>query len=250
MSIIDEDYSIGEPITGDIATSRLILTGWGNALLAQSDQGRVWSSTDGTTLKIYKRGPAAEAGFTSSDDSNVIASGAISAGAATLSAANSSGISGSADTSGSSGYQKVHLSYGDEPDLLGVVVSATGYLTASAWEGFARFELAFRLAKKELDRWIRERYRRDLERLSSSSRLDLTNIAEPRVLAICHARLVGWVLFDQKSARGSEMDMLQADRHMKKAREIFNTEPLTFDYDDDGDVDSEAYAGTFSVIPS
>lgn len=234
-SALAEVYTISPPRTGDAVISRLVLTGWSNALHTWSEDGRMyWVVTAGDALELY-RADGAAAG-------DLVASGTISSGVVTLSQGNSSGISGSArvsHTSGTAASGEIIVSYATEQDLEAVLHSATSLLSSSQWAGQTRFEEAFRAAKRELDSWLPGKVAAQ-SRVNSSYQFDRSVIASPRQLADVHAHLTAWKIMDRMaSIEGRDSNAGEESRyHFGEARRKFGLIELDLDYDQDGSVDA------------
>ena len=243
MSLAHDEYTISAPRTGDARIYDLALTGWGNALASVSDNGRLyWDvATDGA-LTFYS-----DEGRASGD---AVCAGAITSGAATLTAENASGVTGTASvafTLGTASTGEVIVSYADEPDLLTVMADATTLLDGSSlWNGVARFELAFRTAKDDLDKMLVANQRTRLQR-KSTNEFDLSSIAKPRELARVHAYLVAAVLQEQRSGY-KDFYREDADRLRKRASELLAGVTLSLDYQNDDTVDTASRMGTLKVV--
>lgn len=192
-----EDYTISPPLAGTRELSSLALTGWGNKLGTWSQQGRVWWRVDGSTITLYRND-----GTTATD---ALCSGTIISGAATLTAANASGITGSVKIGGTGDANgTIIISYADEPDLLRIVNKATSWLDGSSqWNGVNRFEDAFITAKRDIDAMIMQLWRVSLPLLGDGS-VDLSVISQPRQLARAHAYATAAAIRDWQSANNPE----------------------------------------------
>lgn len=192
-----EDYTISPALSGTREISNLTLTGWGNQLATWSEQGRVYWRVSGSTLTLYRN-----EGTTATD---ALCTGTISGGEVTLTAANASGISGTASVSGSGDANgTITISYADEPDLLRIVNRATSWLDGSnQWNGVNRFEDAFTTAKRDIDAMLVQQWKSALPALASGV-YDLSVIAQPRQLARAHAYQVAAVLSDWQAANNPE----------------------------------------------
>lgn len=243
MALAHDEYTISAPRVGDARIYDLALTGWGNALASVSDNGRLyWAITTGGVLTFYSS--EAKAG------GDAVCSGTIASGAVTLTASNASGVSGSARialTSGVASHGEVIVSYADEPDLLIVMADADTLLDGSnQWGGVARFELAFRTAKDDLDKMLVAQQRSRLQR-KVTNEFDLSSIAKPRELARVHAHLVAAILQEKRSGY-KDFYREDADRLRKRASELLGGVTLSLDYLNDDTVDVASRLGSIKVV--
>lgn len=243
MPLAHDEYTISAPRTGDARIYDLALTGWGNALATVSDNGRLyWSITTGGVVTFY----SSEA----KGSGDAVCAGTIASGAVTLTASNASGVTGSASialTSGVASHGEVILSYSDEPDLIIVMADADTLLDGSnEWGGVARFELAFRTAKDDLDKMLVANQRTRLTR-KSTNEFDLSSVAKPRELARVHAHLVAAIL-QEKRAGYKDFYREDADRLRKRASELLAGVTLSLDYQNDDTVDTASRMGTLKVV--
>jgi len=210
-----DDYSIGRAITGDAVLYDLNLTGWGNQLATVSAGGVMFWGLSGTTLTFYS----------DSARSVGVCSGTVTSGAATLTALNASGVTGTVKctyTNGVASTGRVVVAYGDEPDLEDVLQDSADFLTSSQWRGVARFEKAFRNSKRELDNWITGVLRGTLPIDPVSLRLDLTAITNPYVLRTVHAMLTAHVLLRRQGSLDEQGNALSV-RYRKDATTLFDS---------------------------
>lgn len=242
MALAHDEYTISAPRAGDARIYDLALTGWGNALASVSDNGRLyWAITTGGVLTFYSNEAKASG--------DAVCSGTIASGAVTLTASNASGVSGSARialTSGVASHGEVIVSYSDEPDLLNVMADADSLLESGEWNGVARFELAFRIAKDDLDKMLVANQRTRL-RMKATNEFDLSAIAKPRELARVHAHLVAAVL-QERRAGYKDFYREEADRLRKRAGELLAGVTLSLDYTNNDTVDTASRMGTFKVV--
>lgn len=243
MALAHDEYTISAPRTGDARIYDLALTGWGNALATVSENGRLyWEISTGNVLTLYSD--------EGRDSGDAVCSGTISGGAATLTASNVSGVTGSAKvahTSGEASTGEAILSYADEPDLLNIMADAASLLDGdSQWNGVNRFELAFRTAKDDLDKMLVASQRTRLTR-KVTNEFDLSSIAKPRELARVHAMLVAAVLQER---RASYRDYYAEDatRLRKRAKALMDGVTLSLDYRNDDTVDVQSRLGKLKVV--
>ena len=160
---ISEIHSISDARTGTIRVSRLALTGWANAAPSASvgfktwsDDGRMWAVYTSSTadLSFYRRSTVGSG--------DKVCSGTVSSGKVTLSQANTSGFSGTADVdNGTPGTNPtadatfdVVVSYADENDLVRADRNVTSYLVSNLYPGGAsgtRWESVLADAKRIVD---------------------------------------------------------------------------------------------------
>jgi hypothetical protein len=243
MPLAHDEYTISAPRTGDARVYDLALTGWGNALATVSDNGRLyWSITTGGVVTFY----SSEA----KGVGDAVCAGTIASGAVTLTESNGSGVSGSARialTSGVASHGEVIVSYADEPDLLNVMADATSLLDGSSqWNGTARFELAFRTAKDDLDKMLVANQRTRLTR-KATNEFDLSSIAKPRELARVHAYLVAAILQEHRASFRDYYGQ-DATRLRKRASDLLAAVTLSLDYCNDDTVDVQSRMGTVKVV--
>lgn len=266
-----EDYNIILR-SGDAYISRLDLTGWGAyassvpALRTWSDHGRMWGKiTAADVFTLYRR-PTLESG-------DIVVSGAISSGTATLSTdPNISGISGTVDvgsyTSGEEQLFDVLVSYADESDIVTVYPQAANELDSnSKFEGQdTRFEWLLKDVKRtELDPLIWARYKTQLGSSisASGSLLQLTAsgvdiqgrpligyMSDPRQLSRVHAKLCAARLYERRGASvgmGSMEYIDAGDKLRRQAMEDFNMLELAFDINKDELHDTYGMGGSISI---
>lgn len=239
-----EDYNILLR-SGDAHVSRLVLTGWGAyatntpALRTWSDNGRMWGAiTTGDVFELYRR-----PGLASGDK---VCSGTISSNAVTLTAANTSGITGTADipsfTTGTTHLFDVIVNYCDEADLLTVYPQAGNELDSNGkFEGQnTRFEYLFRDVKRStLDPLLWGRLR-DAVGADEWGRPLLGYISDPRQLARVQALLCASRLMERRvsTASAGVLDYVDgAKMYRKQALEEFNLLEIGVDSDRDDVLD-------------
>lgn len=245
-----EDYSIVLR-SGDAQISRLVLSGWQTAastLATWSDKGRMWGKiTTGDVFELYRR-----PGLASGDK---VCNGTISSNAVTLSQANSSGISGSADintfTSGSTHLFDVIVSYADEQDIVRMYSGAANELDSnSKYEGQdTRFEALLKEQKRYLDQLLWTRLK-DQIGTDTLGRPLLGYIADPRQLARVHAKLCVAQLYERRGDVGSEAGLAfheAAARARSQAVEELNSLNILLDSNRDQVADSFGKPGVIPV---
>jgi hypothetical protein len=217
------------PHTGDALLGDIALTGWSADIGAISQGGKLFFKvTTGDVLELY------------SDDarSNRVAYGSISSDAVTLAQDNSSGLSGSARVSHTSGTESIGvivLSYADETDLARVFHSPSGYLDSSnQWAGGDRYEQAFLDAKVIMDEMIAARVN-NLP-VKANNTLDTTAVVITRAFRTVHARLTAYVL---EAWKGSiDVDQLGvADDHRRQAERLWKSTQVYLNTQSDNTAD-------------
>lgn len=242
MALIDEPYTISPPRTGDARISRLVLTGWSAGFDTWTEDGRAYWDVVSGVLTLWKN--ELRTGATTR-----LCSGTITAGVVTLSALNSSGISGSArvdhaeDSTGD-----VIISYANEQALESLCRSVSSFLSTSAWAGVTRFEEAFRLGKEELDRWLVERLIGQLSR-KDTREIDLSVVAKPRQLAQVHGLLTLGFIFERlASITENPAHFELTDRYRKRAKDVWAHVRLDLNADEDEIVDGEARLRAVTLV--
>lgn len=244
---IAEDYST-RTRTGDALITRLVLTGWGTVTTAVTsvftwtDRGRLWwvytaSSGD---LSFYRRATAGSG--------DKVCSGTASSGLVTLSQANTSGVSGTAEvTAGVFGTNPALdstgdciITYADENDLIDNYKAVTSYLDSnSKWEGkLIRFEAIIVRAKRQLDEYIAARLGDRLRRDAGGRRM-LADITDPRQLADVHAEYTLGLIEEYRAGLVAERRAAAKERQ-NKALELLGVMNIGLDYDGDSVVDVES----------
>lgn len=155
-SVGKEIYS-HRKLSGDVLASKIVLTGWGATgvrLTDITDAGRLWCTTDGATVELYK---------TINDDGSFvtldkIAEGTVgSEGNTPLVEANSSGVSGSINIAGTGKFDII-IGHCDEADVLdfapGGQENFLGSVITKEQDKATRLEDLLKETKKEIDRWL------------------------------------------------------------------------------------------------
>lgn len=255
---VAEDYSSRTYNGAAALLSRIALTGWGAVTTAVpsletwTDRGRLWwvftvSSGD---LSFYRR-----ATLGSGDK---VCSGTVSSGLVTLSAANTSGVTGTCECSnGTLGTTPtvdasgdMIVSYAHENDLIDRYAGVVSYLDSnSKFEAQnTRFEAILRDSKRELDEHIAGAIGSRL-RFDSSGRRMLADIADPRQLAPVHAMYAIGMLEMRRA--GLDMRRHEVGSHWQsKARELLRGTLIAMDYEADAKQDVEANVSSARLILS
>lgn len=205
--------------SGDALISRLALT-WQTAattLRNFSDRGRLWGRISPTTgdglFELFRR-----PGLASGD---LVAHGTIDSNKVTLTAQNSSGISGTADIPSFDETQThtfdVIVSYADEQDIVEIYASAADELDSnSKWQGLGtRFENLLLNQKRLLDQML-------WSRLSDAFGTDiwgrplLSYLSDPRQYARVHALMCVSAIYEARAS------VSPADGMVEKARMTYN----------------------------
>lgn len=223
--------------TGDAVLDRLVLTGWGavtsnvTSLFTWTDGGRLWwvftqSSGD---LSFYRRKTAGSG--------DKVCSGTVSSGLVTLSAANTSGISGTAElttgnydgalvmpTQNSTG--DCILSWCDENDLVAAAIGIINVLDSnSKWVGqLTRFEALFLQNMRDFGNYLAQRIAGRAS-VDFNGRTRLCDIMEPRDVAKTYANYIVAELL--KIRHGADSTKTQA--HMALWKELLNSLDLAID---------------------
>jgi hypothetical protein len=245
-AINGEIYSLSDARTGAILVSRLVLTGWGTAastLATWTDKGRLWGVFDSATndFSLRRRPPGVYAG------TDEVCSGTVSGGKVTLSADNSSGITGSADvddgTPGTNPTEDstfdVIVSYADENDLIVALDGASSFLDSNSkyQAQDVRFERLLKDAKRKLDSWLFKAYEHRL-RYDDYGRPLLAHISNVGDLARCHALIAAYMA--QLSRAGQdEVFRTHALSLLKDAEREFEETHILFDYERDRSTDAQ-----------
>lgn len=202
-----EEYSILLR-SGDAKISRIVLSGWQTAattLRTKSDRGRIWGRISPTSgdgyVELFSRPDLAAA--------NQIAHGVVAADGTTvtLTATNSSGISGSFDIlehdETATHLFDLTVSYADEQDIVKIFSGAVNELDAnSKYEALdTRFEALLKEQKLFLDQLLWTRLK-DQIGTDILGRPQLGYIADPRQLARVHAKLCVAQLYERRGSLG------------------------------------------------
>lgn len=250
-----EDYSIVLR-SGDAKLSRLALSGWQTAattLRTWSDRGRMWGKISPTSgdgyFQLFRR-PGLAAG-------DLLAHGTISASTntVTLTAQNSSGITGSCDILEHSETQThlfdVLVSYADEQDIVKIFSGAVNELDSnSKYEGLdTRFEALLKEQKLYLDQLL---YARLKDQIGTDvlGRPMLGYIADPRQLARVHAKLCVAQLYERRGDLGTEIGRAfteARDKAKAEAMEEFNQLNILLDSNRDQVAEATAQPGVLDV---
>lgn len=238
--------------SGDALISRVTLTGWqatASTLRTYSDRGRLWGKISPTSgdgyVQLYRR-PAMASG-------DLIAHGTLSAttNSATLTAQNSSGISGSLDVPDhdetATHTFDIIVSYADEQDMLPLYAGLTGELDSnSKWEGLnARFEALLLENKRVLDNLIYKRLKDEIG-TDKWGRPNMGYIADPRQLARVHALLCVSQIWAKRGV--SIPDRMEIAKTLRaQAFEEFNSMDILLDNNRDSVTDGAAQAGSIVV---
>lgn len=256
---VSTDYSIGRPITGDMVLSDLALTGWGAvtanvpSLFTWTNRGRLWAVFTASTgdLSLYRH-PAAASG-------DKVCGGTVTSGAVTLSAANTSGITGTAKvTNGTAGTNPeqdstgtVVISYAHELDLadaygIGLDNELDG---SSKYRGRdTRFEAVLKTAKRDIDAKLREYLAPNLP--SSTSRLpDLSAISDPRQdnLVRAHAMIGAAIICELRGPLDPAFYNMGKDLR-RRAYEVLQSRKVMLDSDADSVIDAKPSISSAEVV--
>lgn len=246
---ITETHGISEARTGSIRVSRLALTGWANAVPSASvgfktwsDEGRLWGvyTSSSANLSLYRRST-----LLSGDK---VCSGTVAAGKVTLSADNTSGITGSADVDdGTPGTNPdgdatfdVVVCYADENDLLRVDPNINSLLRSGLFPGGAsgtRWESLLGEAKRMCDRWLTAHFAQRIA-YDAYGRPLLAHIVRLGDVARLHALLSVYLAY---SGRGQDFAEASLQR-MEEARQELKMLPVQFDYERDLSADTPGAA--------
>lgn len=257
-AINTEDYSLSEARTGTIRVSRIVLTGWGAAptasagLMTFSDHGRLWGvyTASSGDLSLYRRSTAGSG--------DKVCSGTVSSGVVTLSAANTSGITGTADVdNGTPGTNPdanatfdLIVSYADETDVKRVHAAFDSFLTGTPATymglGLTRHEHVLLESKRELDRWIKARHESRL-RYDTWGRPLLAHIAQQRDFARCQALIAAYMAAQMRAGLNPQYQELAAF-YSKSAWEEFSRISIAFDYERDTRIDDTGKGATLRVF--
>lgn len=200
----------------------------------------MWGQISGTTFTLYRR-----SGLAAGD---AVCSGTISSGSVTLTASNSSGITGSCDvTYTSTSLFDVIVSYADEQDIATLYSGWANELDSnSKYQGLlVRFEAPLIEQKRFLDNMLWSRLE-DAIGTDNQGRPAIGRIADPRQFARVHAWLVIAQFHDLRGPRNTESrDAAKAAR--AQAIEEFNLIRPLLDSNRDAIVDDIARVGSIVV---
>lgn len=231
----NDRYAIGRE-AGNATLSQLYLTGWSSSVSTWTTEGRLWVTLDSSNgVRIYRASGEAAG--------DLVASGMVSGGAATLTAANASGITGTAnvtgtlDATGSS--CQVQLTYTTQESFLVVLRDAASLLTAGDWNGRNGYEAAFLAAYHDLTNLLRQRLLTAVPK-ARDGRPDLLWIGYPGELDRVHAMLTAAIMLQ---SRAGQADVWQASATSmrKDAENLLRAMNITLDSP------GRAYAGPESV---
>ena len=222
---------------GTALISRIALTGWGATptssagLFAKSDHGRLWGRWDGTdTVTFYSR--------TTYASGVAVCTGTVSSGSVTLSASNTSGITGSLDitgqaTDGTTSDFDVIVSYADENSLIKAYKQVANLLDSnSKYEGMGtRFEEPLKQAKREMDEWLVGK-QDTIFSLDGWNRRELAAVSDPLQLEMVQAHLCVANMLGQRK----QYD--ESKYHMDRARNLMASVRIAIDIDSDDSIDA------------
>lgn len=254
-AVNSEVYSISEPRTGDVRVSRLVLTGWGAdpsssaGIKTWSDRGRMWCVFTASTndFSILRR--------TADGGTDEVCSGTVSNGKVTLTADNTSGISGSADVdNGTPGTNPTEdstldivVTYDcDENDVASELGQVQSLLSSGAWEGEGtRLEAVLNKAKRMIDKRLISTYLTRL-RLDDWGRYLLAHITNTSDLSRCQALYTAHLALLNRTQFVENQAELSA-YYLDLAEKEFKTFTPIFDYERDLDPDDRRTAGVVQL---
>lgn len=250
MALFSEDYSISDPRTGDAQVRKLAVTGWSNVLLTKTEHGRLYwkvtTSGASSTLKFYLDEAKASGDEVMTGTFTVNADAFV---AVTLSASNSSGLTGTAvvkglDSATSTG--DVIISYAEETDLARELKDLTSLLTSAQWEGGTRFESALKQTKRDLDMRLTSMLRTRFKK-KTTNEIQLADIARPRDLAQVHALYCcALLMYNRAGNDPQKIDI--ANNYTTRANDLLKSVALAIDFDNDDVVDSTPALGSSVLI--
>lgn len=231
--------------TGDAVIDRLVLTGWGTvtsqvtSLFTWTDNGRLWWSYTASSrlITFYRRNSTTIAG-------DAVCSGTVSAaGLVTLTASNTSGITGTAEvtdgdftagallapTLDSTG--DVIVSYCDENDLIDAAQGVSNVLDSnSKWVGqLVRFEALILRMRLEFDGYVARKLA-DLATLDNRNEVTLCDMKNPRQLAPSFSNYCVAEIMERRA--GADPARMQAAKDKReRAMDLLKTLTLALDYD-------------------
>lgn len=236
--MIDERIAIGDPLgTGTARIDRLTLTGWSDRLRTWSKNGVMWAVVTSGAIYIYRRRKY-DGTFASGDAVCALTTGLTDPHyGATLSAQNSSGISGTVDVSGTDCIRKVIVSFCDETDIATKVHKlSTALDSSSQFVGGTRFEKPLSDAFLWVAEEIEDKLRHNTT-LNDNNRVDVTRIAEPSRFAVPQAwKAAEYIL---RAIHGPNAVAYQelADRYAENAAHSLKRIAVEIDDDDDEEID-------------
>jgi hypothetical protein len=246
--MIDERIAIGDPLgSGTARLDRLTLTGWSTALRTWSKHGVMWAVVTSGAVYIYRRRQY-DGTFVAGDAVCALTTGLTNPHyGATLSAQNSSGISGTVDVSGTDCIRKVIVSFCDETDLE-VRVNRLNTPNGGMLDSSSKFMGGTRFEKPLSDAFIRvaeyvEASQNRLVAKNANNRHDVTQLVEPSRLAPPQALFTAANIL--RVAHGPEAISYQelADKYESMAYDMLTRTHLAFDVDDDEIVDADREVG-------
>jgi hypothetical protein len=209
------NITLGKPLTGDTPTA-LTLVGWSATVQTWSTRGRIWWDCTGSTFTVYRNDGAGA--------TDRLCSGTVTNGAATLSALNSSGISGTVEGAVTSSTGKGIICYTDELMLRSVCAQVASFLVSNKWPdstGGNYYETAFAMAKTEAeDRITRGGTAPSVPRWRG--RPDFTQMVNPADLSRYHALLTANIMQGRQASMnpGGEYE---ARAYQKQADAFFKS---------------------------
>lgn len=237
------DYPV-RTITGDAVIDRLVLTGWGTvtssvtSLSTWTDNGRLWWSYVASTgvITFYRRNSTTIA-------TDAVCSGTVGAtGLVTLTASNTSGITGTAEvtdgdytagalvapTEDSTG--DVIISYCDENDLIDAAIGVPNVLDSnSKWFGqLVRFEALLLRQRISFDNLVKNSLR-GVASTDARGDVVLCDIRNPRQLAQAFATYCIAELMENRQGVVPER-MAATDRKRARAVDLLKTVVLELDH--------------------
>lgn len=229
MALFEDVYTISAARSGTATVKKLALTGWSNNSTWLEHGKLYWKKTTGDELELYRDEDKAAG--------DLVCSGAINAdGTVTLDEDNSSGISGSAFVSHTTGEEStgdIIVTYCYEDDLNTFERDLTDFLdTSSQFLGDPRFEQPMRAAKHKIDEVLKSRLE-PYFRKKNNREVDLAAIAKPRQLAEAQALYAMYYIYIAVNNGDEAIKDLAKDfrRDAEKAANIVQLE-LDFEGDD------------------
>lgn len=237
------DYPV-RTLDGDAVIDRLVLTGWGTvtstvtSLFTWTDNGRLWWNYVASTRAItfYRRNSTTVA-------TDAVCTGTVStAGLVTLTASNTSGITGSAEvtdgdyTTGAliapveDSRGDVIVSYADENDLIDAAKGVANVLDSNSkyFGQLVRFEALLLRMRISFDAYV-ENNLAGVANYDNRNDVVLCDIKNPRQLAQSFAEYCVAELMDNRA--GSDLARLEAaDKKRKRALDLLKTQGVKLDY--------------------
>lgn len=245
------DYPV-RTLTGDAVIDRLVLTGWGTvtsqvtSLFTWTDNGRLWWSYVASTrvITFYRRNSTTISG-------DAVCSGTVSAaGLVTLTASNSSGITGTAEvtdgdftagaliapTEDSTG--DCIVSYCDENDLLDAALGVANILDSNSkyFGQLVRFEALLLRQRISFDGYVARKLA-DLATRDDRDEIKLCDLKNPRQLAQAFANYCVAEIIEIRA--GVDAQRIEAAmRKRERAMDLLGS--ITFALDYDGERENQA----------